>query len=113
MTRMIVAAFAFALATPLASPAQSLRDDPRVASALNLMDLWVDAQLAYERIPGISIGIVHDQELIWSKGYGYADVERQTLARPNTIYSICSKNGERRILKWLGLVVKDCLPTSS
>ena len=81
MTRMIVATIALALATPLPSPAQSLSDDPRVASALNLMDLWVDAQLAYERIPGISIGVVHDQELIWSKGYGYADVERQTLAR--------------------------------
>ena len=90
MTRLIVATIALALAAPLAAPAQSLGDDPRVSSAINLLDLWVDAQSAYERIPGISIGVVHDQELIWSKGYGYADVERETLARPNTIYSICS-----------------------
>ncbi len=90
MKRTIAAVFALALATPLASPAQSLSDDPRVSSALSLLDMWVDAQLAYERIPGMSIGVVHDQDLIWSKGYGYADVDRMTPATPQTIYSICS-----------------------
>ncbi|MCH7491772.1 MAG: serine hydrolase [Gemmatimonadetes bacterium] len=90
MTRMIVAAIALAFTTPLPSPAQSLGDDPRVSAALSLLDMWVDAQLAYERIPGISIGVVHDQDLIWSKGYGYSDVDRMTPATPRTIYSICS-----------------------
>ena len=70
--------------------AQNLRDDPRVASALNLLEIWVDAQLAYERIPGISMGVVYDQELIWSRGFGYADFERKIPATPRTIYSICS-----------------------
>ena len=78
------------LLTPSLAGAQSLTDDPRVASALHLVELWVDAQLAYERIPGISMGVVYDQELIWSRGFGYADVERRTPATPQTIYSICS-----------------------
>jgi len=52
--------------------------------------LWLDAQQAYEEIPGISAGIVYDQELIWSRGFGYADRENEVPATPRTIYSICS-----------------------
>ena len=70
--------------------AQSLKDDPRVASALKLIEVWVEAQLAYEDIPGMSIGIVHDQDLVWSRGFGYADLEKKIPASPSTIYSICS-----------------------
>ena len=90
MKRLPVVTLAFVLATPLSTSAQSLRDDPGVSSALHVLETWVDAQLAYERIPGISMGVVHDQELIWSKGFGYADVERMAPATPRTIYSICS-----------------------
>jgi len=70
--------------------AQSLSDDPRLASALKLIEIWVEAQLDYEDIPGMSIGIVHDQNLLWSRGFGLADVEKKIPAMPETIYSICS-----------------------
>ena len=50
----------------------------------------MDAQQEYEQIPGISVAIVHDQELIWSAGFGYADLESQRPVGPATIYSICS-----------------------
>lgn len=70
--------------------AQSLKDDPQVASALKLIEVWVDAQLVYKSIPGLSMGIVHDQDLVWSRGFGYADVEKKIPALPSTIYSICS-----------------------
>ena len=48
--------------------AQSLTEDPRVANAINLVDRWVDAQQAYDQIPGVSAAIVHDQEILWSAG---------------------------------------------
>ena len=69
---------------------QSLTDDPRVASALKMIEVWVEAQLAYEDIPGMSMGIVYDQDLIWSRGFGFADVAKKRPATPGTIYSICS-----------------------
>lgn len=81
---------AIIIAMPCLAGAQSLSDDPRVASALKLLELWLDSQCAYEQIPGISMGVVHDQELLWSQGFGYADLERKTQATPQTIYSICS-----------------------
>ena len=70
--------------------AQSLADDPRVASVLKITEQWIDSQLDYNDIPGMSAGIVYDQELIWSRGWGYADVDKKIPASPDTIYSICS-----------------------
>ena len=72
------------------SPATALIDDPRVASAFELVDVWLEAQVDYQDIPGVSVGVVHDQDLIWSKGFGYAHVDAGVPAAPDTIYSICS-----------------------
>jgi len=69
---------------------QSSAADPRITSALELIEIWLQAQLDYEDIPGMSVGIVHDQDLVWSKGFGYAHVDKQEPATPTTIYSICS-----------------------
>lgn len=59
-------------------------------NALALIDAWLDVQRAYDRIPGMSAAIVHDQELLWSGASGYADVETGKPATANTIYGICS-----------------------
>ncbi len=83
-------ALLLAVVLPAAGAAQSLRDDPRVQQALNLLDLWLDAARDYEHIPGISAGVVYDQELLWSKGYGYQDRETRVVPTAETIYSICS-----------------------
>ncbi|MBT1689488.1 serine hydrolase domain-containing protein [Dawidia soli] len=63
---------------------------PAYAEAIKLLDAWFDAQVDYDRLPGISVGIVKDQELIWSKGYGKADVAKKIPAEASTLYSICS-----------------------
>jgi CubicO group peptidase (beta-lactamase class C family) len=57
---------------------------------LALISLWLDAQRAYDRVPGLSAAIVHDQDLVWSEAYGRADLENERPARPDTIYGICS-----------------------
>jgi CubicO group peptidase (beta-lactamase class C family) len=68
----------------------SLAQHPRVRQALTFLELWLDAERAYEGIPGISVAVVHDQELLWARGFGFADRERQRAATPGTVYSICS-----------------------
>lgn len=79
-----------ALAIPVAARAQTLTDDPRVAQSLRLMQTWLEAERAYEHIPGVSAAVVKDQQIVWSGGYGYADIERKVPATGSTIYSICS-----------------------
>jgi CubicO group peptidase (beta-lactamase class C family) len=62
----------------------------QVQQAIRLLEEWADATLTLDRIPGASLGFVADQKLIWSKGFGYADLEKKTPAMPDTIYGICS-----------------------
>ena len=61
-----------------------------LSDAFHLIDIWLEAQVQYDNLPGLSVGIVKDQELLWTKGYGYSNVEDQVAATPKTIYSICS-----------------------
>lgn len=63
---------------------------PEVAGALAIIDAWVDGSRMYGRIPGVSVGIVRDQDVLWSAGYGYSNLEDETVADADTLYSICS-----------------------
>ena len=69
---------------------QSIEQNRRVKQTINLLQIWLDAQRAYQQIPGISAAVVYDQQVVWSAGFGYADLARKAPATPNTIYSICS-----------------------
>lgn len=73
----------------LQANAQSEAKEP-LSDALRLVDAWLEAQQVYDRLPGISVAVVKDQEILWSKGYGLADVKRKTPATAETLYSICS-----------------------
>lgn len=72
-----------------AQPA-SLADRPDVAAVLQVFDSWVQATAAAHDEPGLSVGIVYDQQLIWAKGYGYADLAAHTPATPASLYRIAS-----------------------
>ena len=63
---------------------------PDFSEAIRLIDTWLEAQRDYDNLPGISVAIVTDQEILWSKGYGMADIEKEIPSSPGTIYSICS-----------------------
>jgi len=63
---------------------------PNVKGALAAIDAWIEGNQIYDQIPGISVGIVHNQELLWSKGYGYANLQSRRPADADTLYSVCS-----------------------
>jgi CubicO group peptidase (beta-lactamase class C family) len=68
----------------------NLAEREEVASALRLFEAWVESQLAYRGLPGMSVGVVYDKDLIWAKGFGYADLDGKTPAAPDTVYRIAS-----------------------
>jgi CubicO group peptidase (beta-lactamase class C family) len=63
---------------------------PIPGDVLRIIDAWLSAQQAYDRIPAMSAGIVSGDALAWSGGYGFVDSARRTPASASTIYSICS-----------------------
>lgn len=68
----------------------SVAADPGVRSALGLLSAWIESQMAYSGLPGLSIGIVHDQQLVWAAGFGRAGLEPARPATPDTLYRIAS-----------------------
>lgn len=60
------------------------------SDALKLIEIWLDTQKDFEKLPGITAAIVDGQEIIWTGAYGYANPENKTSMKSSTIYSICS-----------------------
>jgi D-alanyl-D-alanine carboxypeptidase len=53
----------------------TIANDPDVLGAERLFAAWIESQIAYRGIPGIAVGVLSDQQLVWSKGFGFADVK--------------------------------------
>jgi CubicO group peptidase (beta-lactamase class C family) len=41
-------------------------------------------------IPGMSAAILENQKVLWTRGFGYADLENKVPATPDTLYSVAS-----------------------
>ena len=78
----------------LGAPAEARDEDPGVAphygEAVSLLETWIQSIADYDRLPGMSLAIVHDQSIVYAAGFGYSDLDRQVKASPDTVYSICS-----------------------
>jgi D-alanyl-D-alanine carboxypeptidase len=55
--------------------ATSVASDPDVLGAERLFSAWIEEQIAYRGLPGVAVGVVSNQDLIWSKGFGFADLK--------------------------------------
>src|SRR5579885_694131 len=55
-----------------------------------LVDAFLEAERETRKLPGLSCAIVYDQEVLWSKGFGFANIEQKIVANPQTIYRIAS-----------------------
>ncbi|HEY0014039.1 MAG TPA: serine hydrolase domain-containing protein [Allosphingosinicella sp.] len=77
-------------APPAPPQAPSIAADPKLAARLRAAEAWIETQLAAENVAGASMAIVHDQQVVWSRGFGFANVAGRVPATPQTRYSICS-----------------------
>ena len=56
-----------------ASVGNAHRSDPDVQGAQRLFSAWLEGQMLDRHLPGIAVGVVADQELMWAAGFGFAD----------------------------------------
>ncbi len=68
----------------------TIADSPTVRAALTLVDAQIEQERRRRHVPGISAGVVLDQELIWSQGYGHALLDGNVPADADTIYRVAS-----------------------
>src|SRR5258708_14496468 len=80
------------LALPLAGVAEtaSKQVNPDVAAGIRIFEAWMDEQIAYRGLPGVAVGVVHDQQLVWARGFGNDDVDRKTPLKPDTLFRMAS-----------------------
>lgn len=77
-----VAAQAYPIASaPAAGPWQEAVDSARSFVARRVLD---------ENIPGLSIAVAVNGDVVWEEGFGYADLENRVAVRPETRFRIAS-----------------------
>ena len=87
---LVLAIVGLPAAAIAAEEARALIDDPRVTDAIHAWEEWIEYQAAINQVPGVSVGVVHDQELIATNSFGLADPANGRAAQADTLYSICS-----------------------
>ena len=75
--------------TPSAS-ATTIAADADVLGAERLFSAWMEGQIAYRGLPGIAVGVVYDQQLVWATGFGFADLKNKIPMTPETRFRMAS-----------------------
>lgn len=88
--RLVAIALAAFLSIPVPVPAASVGTDPEVLGQERLFEAWIQSQIAYRDLPGVAIGVVSGQQLIWAKGFGYADVAGKKPMTSTTLFRMAS-----------------------
>jgi len=71
----LLAAVPALVATPADARAQAVAEDPAVRAQIDLFSAWLEGQIEIRGLPGVVVGVVAGDELVWERGFGHADVE--------------------------------------
>jgi D-alanyl-D-alanine-carboxypeptidase/D-alanyl-D-alanine-endopeptidase len=63
---------------------------PNLQAITVLLEAFLEQEYQSRGMAGLSIALVSGQECIWSQGFGFADVEQEIKASPETVYRIAS-----------------------
>ena len=69
---------------------QSMKKKLMFKQALHLIDKWLDYQTYFKEIPGVSVGIFVEDEIIFKKEYGYANIKDKIKLTDQHLFRISS-----------------------
>jgi len=81
---------AFAQTAVAKAPAVGVRSETQYAPALQRIEEKLESRRKELGIPGVSLAIVKDDQVIYLKGLGYKDFEKQVPVSPDTQFAIGS-----------------------
>jgi len=87
---LFVALFGSAFVAPVPAKATAVESDADVLGAERLFSAWLEGQIAYKGLPGVAVGVVSDQQLVWAKGFGFADLQQKRAMTPATLFRMAS-----------------------
>ena len=69
---------------------ERVADHADVQGARRLFTAWLDGQMLHRHLPGVVVGVVADQELVWAAAFGMADTGRRTAMTTGTRFRMAS-----------------------
>jgi CubicO group peptidase (beta-lactamase class C family) len=72
------------------SSARDPATDADVLGAQRLFSAWAEGQLRARGLPGMAVGVVSDQRLVWATGFGLANINERTPMTPQTKFRMAS-----------------------
>jgi CubicO group peptidase (beta-lactamase class C family) len=87
----VIVAFCLVVAAVFPASAGPRQEEvrPSYTEAIQSYERFVAERLAYDRIPGLSVGFIKD-DFSWSRGFGWADVENNVPAKAESAYRLAS-----------------------
>ncbi len=68
----------------------AIKQAPELQSTIGLLDSWIASQVEYQQLPGLSIAVLYGNDLVWSKAYGFADIQKRTPMTTESVFRIAS-----------------------
>ncbi|TIL56221.1 MAG: beta-lactamase family protein, partial [Mesorhizobium sp.] len=72
-----------------AASADSLTPD-RITAALSKLELLAEGVVANGGVPGLAIGVVHDDKVVFLKGFGRREAGKPEAVDADTVFQIAS-----------------------
>ena len=67
-----------------------IANDADVLAQQRLFSAWMNGQIEYRELPGIVVGIVAGDDLVWAKGFGFADLKARKPMTSETKFRMAS-----------------------
>lgn len=90
--------------TPKSTPAATASSS-QYKEELKQFDDFVARQMKFDKTPGLTIGFIEDG-FVWTKGYGFADLENKVPAKPESAYRLASVTKSMTAVAIMQLVEK-------
>ncbi len=68
----------------------SVAPSKNYAAAVEMIERFITHEMADKDLPALSIALVEDQQIVWAKGFGFADPKRKVPATAETVYRVGS-----------------------
>ena len=89
-TRLRTIAFASLIAATAHAQAPTVAQHPDVLAQQRLFSAWLEGQLLYRDVPGVVVGVVSGDSLVWARGFGFADTKLKVPMTPATKFRMAS-----------------------
>ncbi len=70
--------------------ASDMKPPARYAAAVAAVERWLEQEVAAKKLPALSLAVVDDQTVIWSRGFGWQDEGHMMHANADTHYRVAS-----------------------